>query len=220
MEISKPSKLRRRLDRLNWDIFVWHVYVGDAIEAAIDWVLVKVNAVLDLTYRAYDRALDAWYKAVELSRDLRSLVYREVQEILDNLSTWSGQLNEWWAAKRYWVLGVIDAGIDRLRPLIDQARAAVARVETAWDSFRKDTLPGLFTIERWTAFWGGRVDNISDWLAATRQQMSDIIETVVAPVRSEVNKHSGQLDLIKEFFTDPFEWLWARFINWFLGPEE
>lgn len=210
MAIYKPSWLRRWLDRLNWDIFVWHVYVGDAIEGAIDWVLDKVNAVLDLTYRAYDRALDAWYKAVELARDLRSLVNREVQDILDNLSTWSDRLNEWWATKRYWVLGVIDAGIDKLKSYTNSILSIVNKLEAAWDNFRRDTLPGLFTVERWTSFWGGKVDTASDWWAARRQQMSDMIEAGLAPVRSEVNKHSGQLDLIKDLIRDPEKWVLDR----------
>jgi len=25
---------------------------------------------------------------------------------------------------------------------------------------------------------------------------------------------------VLEFFTDPLEWLWVRFTDWFLGPEE
>lgn len=210
MAINKPSWLRRWLDRLNWDIFVWHVYVGDAIEGAIDWVLDKINLVLDISYYAYDKALDAWDRAVQLGRELRSLVYREVQELLDELSTWSDQLNDWWEAKRSWIRSVIDAGIDTLKSYTDSILSIVNKLEAAWDSFRRDTLPGLFTIDHWSAFWGGRVDNISDWLAATRQQMSDTIDAVVAPVRREVNKHTGQLDLIKDLLKDPEKWLLDR----------
>lgn len=210
MAISKPSWLRLLLDRLNWDIFVWKVYVGDTVEGAIDWVIDKINLVLDIGYLAYDRATSAWDKAVQLAGDLRTMVYREVQNILARISTWWDQLYTWWEAKRTWIQDVIDAGIDNLRPWIDQARAAIAKVEAAWDSFRRDTLPGLIDIDRWTAFWGGKVATASDWWAARRQQVSDMIDTVVAPVRSEVNKHSEKLDLLKDLMTDPERWLLDR----------
>lgn len=219
MAISKPSWLRRWLDRLNWDIFVWHIYVGDAIEGAIDWVLDKVNLALDLASVAYDRALSAWSKAVELAGDLRSLVYREVQDILDELSTWSDQLNEWWATKRSWLHDLIDAAVYELKSYTNSILLVVNKLEAAWDSFRTETLPGLFTIDRWTAFWGGKIDNISDWWAARRQQVSDMIDVAVEPVRSEVNKYIDTLDKVKQFLTDPLSWK-DRFAEWVLSMLE
>ncbi len=210
MEISKPSWLRNWLNKLNWDIFVWKVYVGDAIEGAIDWVIDKVNLVLGRAEAAYNKALEAWDYARELANSLGETINREVQDILARSSTWWDQLAEWWQAKRSLIQDLIDAGMDKLRPAIDQVRSLLAKIDAAWDSFRRDTLPSLLSMDYWTAFWGGRVATISDWWAARRQQIDDAREAALKPVRDEVNKHSTKLDLIKDLFTDPEKWLLDR----------
>jgi len=38
-KLEKPTWLKQSIDGLNWDILTYKVYVGDAIEKAIDWVI-------------------------------------------------------------------------------------------------------------------------------------------------------------------------------------
>jgi hypothetical protein len=57
------------------------------------------------------------------------------------------------------------------------------------------------------SFFGSGITSISDWWGARHREITDQIDTEVAPVRDEVNKHTTWLDLIKELFTDPERWL-------------
>jgi len=210
MAVSKPSWLRYWLDKLNWDIFVWKVYVGDAIERAIDWAIDRVNDSLALASAAFDKAWDAYYKALEVARQLRDMGYREIQDLWDRISTWWDDLNDWWKAKRSWIYDLIDATKDTLQARIKDAWSAIDRVQAAWDSFRRDTLPSLLSMDYWTAFWGGRVRSAQDWWAARWQQIQDTREAALSPIRAILKDHSSKLDVISELFKDPEKWLLDR----------
>lgn len=207
MAISKPSWLRQALDRLNWDIFTWKIYVGDAIERAIDWALGWLNWGVELAQGAYNQAINAWDKAVEVFWDLRSLLFTEVTKVTNKISTWWSDLGDWWAAKSRDVRDWIDAAKTTLGERIDDARDLINRVDTAWGNFRRDTLPNLLDTHWIRSFFGARVSSISDWWAPKKQEIDEQIETEVAPVRDEVNRHSSWLDLVKELFTDPEKFL-------------
>ena len=45
--MEKPYWLEGALSHLNWDIFTWHIYVGDTIESAIDWVIDWFNTLAE-----------------------------------------------------------------------------------------------------------------------------------------------------------------------------
>lgn len=89
---------------------------------------------------------------------------------------------------------------------------SLAGLSIAWESFFRDTLPGLFSIEKWRAFWGGAWQNISDWWATRIQGIKDLIETDVKPVRDEVDKQASWWDTIKGLITDPLETI----LSWLL----
>jgi len=188
MKVSKPTWLSRVLGLLNWDIFTWKVYIGDAVENAIDWALQWVNWGIDQANIAYNKAVDAWNKALEVYRDLRALVYSEVQKAINLAATAKDWLN------------------DR----IDDAWQVINKVDTAWDNFRTQTLPKLLDTQWVIGFFGKKISSITDWWSPKKQEITDQIDTEVTPIRDELNKHSSWLDLIKDLFTDPEKWLLDR----------
>jgi len=210
MTVKKPSWLSQWLNLFNWDIFTWKVYAGDAIEHAIDWALQWVNWGIDQATLAYNKAVAAWYKAVELAGDLRSTIYRETGYLWNKVNQWASDLAEWWEGKKQDVQGWIDTAKDWAKERIDDAKAIANRVDTAWDNFKQDTLPKLLDTQWVRDFFGKKISSITDWWAPKEQEITDQIDTEVTPVRDEVNKHSSWLDLIKELFTDPEKWLMDR----------
>ena len=188
MKVSKPTWLSRMLGLLNWDIFTWKVYIGDAVENAIDWALKWVNWGISQAERAYDKAVDAWYKALEVYRELQSLINTYIARAYD----------------------YIDATKSYLRELINDVKAIANKVDTAWDNFRHDTLPKLLDTQWVRDFFGRGISNISEWWAARRGEIDSRLDAEIDPVREEVNKHSSWLDLIKDLFTDPEKWLLDR----------
>jgi hypothetical protein len=207
MAITKPSWLRQLLGRLNWDIFTWKVYVGDAIEQGIDWALGWINWGIDQAGRAFNKAVAAFDYAVDLGRNTLAVIYREVDRIQSSISTWWSDLSEWWGAKLQDIKDRIQAARDWLQDRIDEAQQTVNKMLTAWDGFRTGILPGLLNTTWIRDFFGRGVSTIADWWAPRHREISEEIDAEVTPVRDEVNKHTTWLDLVKELFTDPEKWL-------------
>ena len=206
MTVKKPSWLSQWLNLFNWDIFTWKVYAGDAIEHAIDWALQWVNWGIDQATLAYNKAVAAWYKAVELAGDLRSTIYRETGYLWNKVNQWAADLAEWWEGTSTKVRGWIDVAKSWAKERIDDAWKIINRVDVAWDNFRRDTLPKLLDTQWVISFFGKGVHSISDWWAARRGEIDTRLDAEITPVRDEVNKHSSWLDLIKWLITNPLEW--------------
>lgn len=213
MALSKPSWLRSMLDRLNWDIFTWKVYVGDAIELGIDWALDWINWSIDQASRAYNKALEAISAVVELAGELRSRINAEIYLVLNRISTWGSILSDWWSARRQDVKDWIEAAKDLLKDLIDDAWIAIGQINVAWDNFRFNTLPGLVDFDNIRAWFGEGFKSLSDWWAARWQQIREANEAEIKPIRDEVNRHTTWLDLVREFFADPQQFLYDTMLK-------
>jgi len=207
MAVTKPGWLRNWLSKLNWDIFTWKVYIGDAIEDAIDWALDWINWGIDRATLAYNKAVEAWDKAVESARELRTKIDTGVQGVKDKIDTWWDDLGEWWSARKDEITEKIDQAKADARGLFDQATREASKFFTGWLEFNKYILPKLLDPSWITSFFGKGIASISDWWAPKDKEITDQIDAEVTPVRDEVNKHTTWLDLIKELFTDPEKWL-------------
>jgi len=185
MAVYKPSWLRTWLNKLNWDILTWHIYVGDAIETGIDWTVDFINTALEWADAAYNWALAAWDKALETGRDLLTTINRQLQPLWDAIDAWRDRLSEWWFSTKDSVLAWINDARDYASDLFRQASTAIEGVAAWLDTFKRLTLPTL----------------------PNRKEVNDNIEAIIDPVRQEVNKHSSWLDLAKDFFTDPQQFL-------------
>lgn len=213
MAIRKPSWLRSWLNKLNWDIFGWKVYVGDAIEEAIDWALDWINWAISRAEAAWTRAGIALSRIIEEAKELTRLLYREIQKVLNLIDAWWGDLGEWWLTKVTWLKGLIGAAEDFLEDLIDNVARSLQRLNAAWDDFKRDTLPKLIDFSWWRGFWGGMYSNISDWWEPVSAQLGDSFGAITDGIISELNQFSQKLAEMGEFFTDPVKWLYDRLEN-------
>lgn len=188
MAISKPSWLRDWLLKLNWDILTWHVYVGDAIESGIDWVIDGLNEGIDRAQDAWDKAVQAWDKAVEVGKQAWKDLQKEADKLSARIDTWWDDLSDWWDA---WWDDIRDWVTARLQPIKDWLTSLekwVAKLDTWWDNFKTNTLPNLID----------RV-KLADWGKAE-----------VDPIKKDVAQHSSWFSLLKDLMADPEKWLLDR----------
>ncbi len=191
--ITKPSWLRSWLDNLNWDILVWHVYVGDAIESGIDWAIDHINDALDWGIDAWNKAVDAWNKAVEVYNLLLSRINSEVHKLLDKIDAWWDGLDDWWAGKYTTVKDWVAAKLQPIKDALVSLQRWLTQLDTWWDNFKMETLPNL-------------IDKVTFW---------DNVRAETDPIKEEQAKQGIIIDSFKLFFNNPIMWLWSEFNAWF-----
>ncbi len=219
MAISKPSWLRSWLSNLNWEILTWRVYVGDAIEDAIDWAVDWINWAIYQAESAYAWARSAWDKALDVGRDLGALINREIQKVLNNIEAWWGDLGEWWEAKRQDILDWIDTAQDWLLDRVDDVRKGLASLGQTWDNFWENIWPQLLKdFNAWIVKVGEFFADILPGLAS-RFDITKAFDDFMLAWQDLFNFWVGFKTDLVAFLTDPLEWLWGKFTDWFLGPE-
>lgn len=186
VRVTKPSWLRSWLSKLNWTILTWQVFIGDAIESSIDWAIDKINDTLEWATSGYNWAIAAWNRITEVYSNILATIARELQPLFNIVSAWWSRLDEWWSATSQTVLGWIDLVKASAYDLFHQATNTINSIIAWLDNFKSLILPFL----------------------ANKRDVADAIEADVKPVRDEVNKHTTWLDLIKDFFTDPQQFLY------------
>ncbi len=158
--------------------------------------------------------------------NIRSLILgwlpdlEDVVDWWDQWWVWVGQeIDDWWSATRLIVQGWIDTVEDALNDLRLEWDdfwnitwpAWTAQFETlraGWDNFVNNVLPNLLDLTGLWAWWNDRI--------------ADITGLIDAAFTLREGWWAGWQDVrddVLEFFTDPLEWLWSRFTDWFLGPE-
>ncbi|GAI69089.1 unnamed protein product [marine sediment metagenome] len=186
IRITKPPWLRSWLSKLNWTIFTWQVFIGDAIESGINWAIDKINVTLEWAIVGYNWGVAAFNKAIEIGQNILPAIARELQPLWNKVLTWWSELDEWWSTKRRLVLGWIDLAKAYARDLFLQATSSINSI-TGWlDNFKSLILPTL----------------------TNKRDVADAIEADVKPVRDEVNKHTNWLDMIIDLFTNPEQFFW------------
>jgi hypothetical protein len=207
MALAKPSWLRILLDRLNWDIFTWKVYIGDAVERGIDWALDWINWAIDIGNKAAAKATSVWDSFVSLLHNVQATFNQEFARVWARVTTWASDLANWWSARaqdvRDWISAARDFALDRIADL----RRILDSVDTWADTFRRTVLPKLLDTSWLRQAFGASFSSIMDWWRARLPQVDERVETGVKPVRDEVNKHTTWLDLLKKLLTSPEEWL-------------
>lgn len=197
MSIEKPEWLRSWLSNLNWDILTWQVYVGDAVENGIDWLLQWVDQAITWGHELYAAVVDLIEELKEIFDAIFKLIFEEAQKLWDSITSWWYDLGEWWATKVTEVKGWIDVATDWLSERVDWIESQLDKLSIAWDNFWEVTLPQL----------ASHLD-ITKALNAFRLEWVGLFNFW--------QEFAGQL---VEFINDPIEWLWAKFTDWFLGRE-
>lgn len=198
MALIKPSWLESWLNNLNWDILGWHVYVGDAIESAIDFVLTWINNIAE-----WAASVVAWLD--ELRQEIVdgfNIFVEWLNELWDNFTniveTWWDSLAEWWSARVQDIKDWIDIAVQWVNDRIDDVKAVLDGIVVWWENFTTVILPEL----------------------ASKFDITAAFDEFMLQWQDLFNTFEEFKQGIWAFFTDPLEWLWTQFIDWFLGREE
>lgn len=175
----------------------WLVWAQDEIERIISY-----EAIQSYFQSWFDAGLDAW----NWVRDS----YGNVWDIAD----------DWWSSKSATVQSWIATATEGLQTLqtswgnfwditFPQWKSQVERVTSEWEDFVTQKLPSLISSYDLTTWWDSRLGDIQD-----------LIDSAFAIRDDFWQGWQDWRDEIAEFFTDPLEFLLARFTNWFLGEEK
>ena len=219
MRLEIPDWLRSALSTLNWDILGFKIHVGDTITAGMEWALDGTNTIADWAAEYSAWAFDFQQEVLELFRDWQPVIqsaldllnnpFASIGQFIDEWwnnpanpirtfidAKWS-QLEDWWLSKRSQVEAWIDTGTAWIQARLESAESLLNSLYATWDDFRSEILPGL----------------------ASYLDVQAIINELLLTWSDLFNTWATIKDDIIEFFTDPLEWLWSKFADWFLGPE-
>jgi len=198
MSLIKPSWLESWLNTLNWDILGWHIYVGDALEAAIDFVLGWINALAEWAASVVawldelrQEIIDGFNVFVEWLNEL----WNSLTNILD---TWWDSLAEWWNARIEDVKDLIAVAVQWVNERIDDVMTALDSIAVWWENFTTEVLPTL----------------------ASKFDITAAFDEFMLKWQDLFNTWEEFRDSIFDFFSNPFDWLLDRFTDWFMGGEK
>lgn len=147
----------------------------------------------------------------------------ELPEIAGWFSSWWDQvadvIDSWWSSTSQDVQDLIDAAVSGLESLraawLDfwqniwpAAQLLIDNLQTSWNDFWQYIYPDLVDFAWIGIWWDARIIEV--------QGLIDTAFTIRAPLW---DGWPDWRDSVAEFFTDPIEWIWSRFTDWFLGAE-
>lgn len=195
--ISIPYWLRSILQSLNWDIFTWRVYVGDAILDALEWIISWLNYGIDLAGEAYQLASQALSEALEEADRIRRVLLSEIYDIWDEILTWPAQLRELGELILFEASRILDDSVDWLLDKISNTYEAIQNTQDRLSDFFRNTLPSLVDL---------------DLLDLSLRSLQRDIEARLAPI-TELKQ------TVESFLANPFDYLLDKFAEWWLGKE-
>ncbi len=191
------------LSKAFWDILTPIAHLGDWI----DDVAIKVTQIL--SYQNIWEYFNYWFRRAEWSWEWIFNAWLNVTSIIST----------WWSSTALTVQGWVNEAKQYAASLVNQANTWLATLQSAWDSF-KGKIP---TIDAVIAWWGNLTANIllvvNNWW---KERLLDVQVLINSAFTVREGLWSGWQDWrgkVAEFFTDPVEFIWQRFADWFLGPE-
>lgn len=186
----------------------------------------------DLANSAYDYAMTA-YAWAQAALDAAQSALQEVPLwILDkltlafNLASTALQEIPAWITTQF---GELQGGLDSLfhyahTTVWNKAIDAWNYAANAW-SHAEELVSGLWTdVVAWVNSVLASMENFVNGVAADIRtwavnQISAAVASFASSIAGPINLVTQWFDAIQAFFTDPLEWLWNKFTDWFLGPE-
>jgi hypothetical protein len=125
----------------------------------------------------------------------------------------------WWSATSVTVQGWINTALQYVNSvatawnnfwnnLWPQLTISFNSLKSAWDNFWTVTFPTLVSFSWLTTWWSSRL-----------QDVQGLIGSAFTARASLWAGWQEMRDNVVNFFTDPVEFIWERFTDWFLGPE-
>lgn len=146
-----------------------------------------------------------------------------IEDMVDWFADWwenvIDAIGEWW-----------EATLQDVKDLIASAVQGFDNLVEAWDTFWNITWPEWLDNfgelkSAWDNFWAVNFPTLVDftwlgvWWDARLTDIQELINTAIQEIAPLMEGWQEVRETVGEFFSDPLEWLWGRFANWFLGPE-
>lgn len=136
---------------------------------------------------------------------------------IDNVT---GVVDDWWSSTISVVRGLINKAKQDLQDLIASVKKALGNLQAAWEDFRTLTWPEwkrkFNTLSsNWDSFRTQTFPALATWSG-----VNNLIESALKDWFPFYPSLSQLWNSVAEFITDPLEYIWDRFADWFLGPEE
>jgi len=146
---------------------------------------------------------------------------------LADLNTWfynwwynvNSVVSSWWTSTMGTVQGWIQVAKQYAADLFSSVNAGLLTLQGAWDNF-KGRIPTIEQVIYWWGNWAGNVNTVlTTWWAGQLLEIQGLINSAFTARQSLWAGWQEMRDNVAGFFDDPVEYIWDRFIDWFLGPE-
>lgn len=128
-------------------------------------------------------------------------------------------VGEWWLSTYSTVMGWIQEAKDLGTILFNQVNAGLTALRSEWDGF-KGRIPTIEQVIYWWGGWSGNVLAMVDtWWDSRVHDVQDLIDSSFVARNSLWEGWQDIRSQVLSFFDNPVEFIWNRFIDWFLGPE-
>lgn len=128
-------------------------------------------------------------------------------------------VDSWWSSMRFTVRAWVDESKTYALSLLGEVTTWVASLQELWDNLEA-IIPSIGEVILWFRNWWGNVtSHLTTWW---NERIGDIQNLINSAFLEREPFWAGWQDFrdrVVDFFTDPLEFMWARFTNWFLGPE-
>jgi len=136
-------------------------------------------------------------------------------------ATWNiwVEVENWWSSVSLTVQSWIDAAKDMLLLLIGELELAVVALQAAWETFQS-WIPSLTEILSWfTDWWGWILARIISWGGLPATLIQALIDSTLLSWFPWYDTLVEIWNEIVAFFANPWDYIEAKFVNWWLGPE-
>lgn len=173
----------------------------------LEWAAAWIGEILD-----WDSIWDLILGVIPNLETIRDWFY-------DWASNVANIVRAWWEDTSETVLGWIDAAVAFFQDIADawynfwnnlwpQFTRAFGDLASAWNYFWEIIFPSLVDFDWLTSWWAARL-----------QDVGGLIDTAFSLRKSLWEGWQDLRDQVTEFIQDPAEFVWGKFVDWFLGPE-
>uniref|UniRef100_A0A6M3XY95 Uncharacterized protein n=1 Tax=viral metagenome TaxID=1070528 RepID=A0A6M3XY95_9ZZZZ len=225
------------IDRLNWvsdvfyELYLDCYYAGWPLEVLDTWLYSLSSTFASLAWDFYD--FSSWVSdvAAKVAKILNwSTIWSYILIYIPNLEqirdwfyywwTWvDGRITSWWSSTSSDVLGWIAEAKDWAKLWIDYLQSQVNSLSVKIDEVIA-LIPDVSELIAWFSNWPGHIiSEVDNWWTGALLEVQGLINSAFILRENFWQGWQDWRDKVTEFFTDPWEFLWARFADWFLGPE-
>jgi hypothetical protein len=139
--------------------------------------------------------------------------------ILNAANVIAYNIGAWWNTTQQTVLYWIDQAKQWALAQVNNLATTLAPVLAGWNSFVA-SIPSLNEILLWfTNWWANVLSHLSSWWAERLLDIKTLFDSWTLDLAPFWEGWQEIRETVFSFFNNPFDWLWDKFTNWFLGAE-